>query len=95
MSLRADTRPASKPISGRIVTLFGLRYLLDRIGYDPCDEWDASDILGLPDGLTYRNGRIEFDCVRCGNPSEWPVEVELFVYGDDMNLCGGSPRCCP
>lgn len=52
-------------------------------------------VVDLPDGLTYRNGRIEFDCVSCGNASEWPVETELFELDDPMNLCGGSPRCCP
>jgi hypothetical protein len=93
--MRADTIAATKPNLGRLASLFNVRYLLGRYGYDPCDEWNPSDVLGLPDGLTYRNGRIEYDCVRCGNPAEWPVEVELFVEGDDMNLCGGSPRCCP
>ena len=92
----AETRVlAAKPVSGFLAAMFNLRWVLGREGFDPCDEWDPSDILGLPDGLTYRNGRIEYDCVRCGNAAEWPVEIELYEHGDDMNLCGGSPRCCP
>lgn len=86
---------SAEPIARHWAHLFALRWVLDREGHDPCDEWSIEELLRYPEGLHYRNGRAEYECERCGNWAEWPVEPGEFVYGDDMNLCGGSPRCCP
>lgn len=89
-------RPKVKLIAPRWASLFGLRYMLDRYGYDPCDEWDIDTVLGLPDGLTYREGKVMASCVSCDRYYEWPVDVSEFDPDDDSgNLCGGSPWCCP
>ncbi len=91
----AILRPKKREISTQFAKLFGLRYLLDRYGYDPCDEWDIDLVLGLPDGLTYQNGEIQYQCRVCDRWTEWPVEISDFVIDDPHNVCGGSPRCCP
>lgn len=82
-------------VSRRLAHLFGLRWVLGREGYDPCDAWAPEDVLGWPPGLTYRNGAAHYYCVSCGELTEWPLEPEEYDEGDPNNLCGGSPRCCP
>lgn len=82
-------------ISGKLASLFGLRFILDREGHDPCDEWDIDLVLGLPEGLTYTRGAIRFECLSCGELTEWPADVEDFDIDAIENRCGGSPRCCP
>lgn len=49
----------------------------------------------LPDGLWWRDGKLMYECGSCGQPSEWPVEIEDFELGHYANVCGGSPRCIP
>lgn len=82
-------------ISGKLASLFGLRYILGRVGNDPCDEWDIDALLGLPEGLTYFRGEIRYECLSCGDLAVLPCGVEEFDIDDPNNLCGGSPRCCP
>ena len=82
-------------LSTKFALLFGVRYELDLYGYDPCDEWDIDTVMSLPDGLWYRDGRINYHCENCGEASEWPVEICDFEYGHPHNVCGRSPRCCP
>jgi hypothetical protein len=82
-------------ISGKLAAMFGLRFILDREGYDPCDEWDIDAVLGLPEGLTYVCGAIRYECLSCGKLAELPCGVEEFDIDCPYNLCGGSPRCCP
>jgi len=50
----------------------------------------------LPDGL-YKDekGGLFYYCRRCERPTEWPEDAESYSHGDSMNLCGGSPWCCP
>ena len=88
-------RPQPKPISARLAGMFGLRYMLGRYGYDPCDEWDIDVVLGLPEGLSYMAGQVQFECRSCGNWAEWPADIADFELGHRHNVCGGSPRCCP
>jgi len=85
----------SREISSRFAVLFGLRYMLDRVGNDPCDECDIDALLGLPEGLTYVRGAIRFECLSCGDLDEWPAEVEDFDIDNPANRCGKSPGCCP
>lgn len=82
-------------ISPFLAGMFGLRWILGREGYDPCDEIDVDALMLLPDGLSYQDGRISFQCNCCERWAPWEGEVDEFEYGDPMNLCGGSPRCCP
>lgn len=82
-------------ISTKFANLFGLRYILGRIGNDPCDEWNIDDVLNLPDGLHYHNGEIRFECRVCKAWTEWPTDVNDFDPDAHENVCGGSPRCCP
>jgi hypothetical protein len=91
----ASLRPQPREIPARLAGMFGLRYLLDRYGYNPCDEWDIDVVLGLPEGLMYRDGEIQFECKSCERWSQWPAEVADFCDDDPNNLCGGSPRRCP
>lgn len=86
---------ATKPISARLASLFNLRWMLGRYGNDPCDEWAIDDLLGLPDGLTYQDGQVQFQCRVCEKWTEWPADVEDFDPDAYQNVCGGSPRCCP
>lgn len=51
-------RPRSSSFLAR---LFNVRWELGFYGNDPCDEWDIDEVLGLPDGLYYRNGRLQFE----------------------------------
>ncbi len=56
----------------------------------------ANPVDELPEGLyDGEDGRYYFHCIVCGQKTEWPLEPEEFEFGDSMNLCGGSPRCCP
>ena len=87
--------PKRVEVSGSLANLFNLRWLLGRYGYDPCDQWDISTILGLPEGLSYTDGQIKYRCERCDELAEWCGEIEEFELGHYANLCGGSPRCCP
>jgi hypothetical protein len=43
------------------------------------------------------NVRVEYHvrCQSCGKWYEWPVAIEEYVEGDQNNMCGGSPSCCP
>lgn len=93
--MNIDTATLPVEISLRLANPFDLRWMLGRYGYDPCDECSIDAIFDLPDGLSYRNGSISFQCRVCDNWAEWPVAVEEFDIDSDMNLCGGSPRCCP
>lgn len=49
----------------------------------------------LPDGLWRVGNKIMFECISCHKHAEWPAEIEDFDIDSNMNLCGGSPRCCP
>lgn len=49
----------------------------------------------LPDGLVRVDGQLLFDCRVCGEPTEWPLEVEDWDPDADGLVCGRSPRCCP
>lgn len=92
----ADAPTISKPIaSSFLARLFNVRWELGFYGSDPCDEWDIDSVLGLPDGLYYRNGRRQFQCLSCDKWTDWEGEVADFKIEDPNNLCGGSPRCCP
>lgn len=84
-----------RPISGYFANLFDLRWVLGRYGYDPCDEVDVDILMGLPDGLRYHGGQIQFQCRVCDEWSEWPVDIADFDIDDRNNVCGGSPLCCP
>lgn len=53
------------------------------------------DPRALPDGLFERDGVVMFACRVCGRDSEWPTDIEDFVFDAPQNVCGGSPRCCP
>jgi len=83
------------PVSTYLASLFNLRWVLGRVGYDPCDEWDADEILGLPEGLSMIDGTISFECRSCERWTEWPAAISEFELGHYANVCGGSPRCCP
>ncbi len=50
----------------------------------------------LPDGLMADpvDGSILFRCTRCDQWAELPVSPEEYDP-DGINMCGGSPRCCP
>jgi len=85
----------NRPVSGRFANLFNLRWVLGRYGFDPCDEWDIDSVLGLPEGLSFIDGQVRFECRSCGNWTEWPVDVADFELDHDANVCGGSPRCLP
>lgn len=87
--------PKTVEVSGLLANLFDLRWMLDRYGYDPCDEWDIDSLLGLPDGLFYIGGTVKFQCESCEALSEWYGEFSDFELGHYANRCGGSPRCCP
>lgn len=87
--------PKSVEVSGRLANLFNLRWVLSRYGFDPCDEWDIDSLLGLPEGLSYIDGKIKFHCERCDALTEWCGEISEFELGNHANLCGGSQRCCP
>lgn len=90
-----DGARESLPVSGFLANLFDLRWVLGRCGHDPCDEWDIDTLMGLPDGLSFRDGEVQFECRNCERWSQYHGEVNDFDIDDDMNLCGGSPRCCP
>jgi hypothetical protein len=64
---------------------------------DAFDAFDGVLVLTdpLPEGLTYRDGRLWFDCAMCGQPTDWPEKPEDFDPENTILLCGGSPRCCP
>lgn len=85
----------ARPISGYFANLFNLRWDLGRFGNDPCDEWVIDDVLGLPDGLSFIDGGIKFQCRICESWTEWPAEIADFDINAHENVCGGSPRCCP
>lgn len=91
----AEQEVRSVEVSSFLARLFDLRWVLGRYGDDPCDEVDIDLILGLPDGLTYRDGCIQFECNACEKWTEWHGEVTDFENGHYANVCGGSPRCCP
>lgn len=82
-------------ISIKLANLFGLRYILDREGNDPCDDWDINLVMELPEGLWYANGAVQYECESCHQATELPIEPEEFEYGHPHNVCGRSPRCCP
>jgi hypothetical protein len=82
------------PISPFLAGKFGLRWMLDREGDDPCDEW-AGAWPDLPDGLSYRGGRFFYDCRSCEKETEWEGEPDEFEFGHPSNVCGGSPGCLP
>jgi hypothetical protein len=88
-------RPKRREIAPRLSLLFGLRYMLDRYGYDPCDEWDIDTLLQLPEGLEYRSGQIQYQCRVCERWTELPVDATEFELDDPHNMCGRSPSCCP
>lgn len=90
-----DVATAAKPISGFLANLFNLRWVLGREGHDPCDEQDIDIVLGLPDGLSFIDGAIRFECNVCETWTEWPADISDFELGHNANVCGGSPRCCP
>jgi hypothetical protein len=48
-----------------------------------------------PDGLWEDNGRFYFQCLSCGNTTEWEDAPGDFEFGHYANVCGGSPRCLP
>lgn len=50
---------------------------------------------GLPEGLTYRNGDLFYDCEGCERECEWYGTPEEFAEPDAIRLGGCSPRCCP
>lgn len=85
-------RPQSSSFLAR---LFNVRWELGFYGNDPCDEWNIDEVLGLPDGLHYRNGRLQFECRNCEAWTDWEAEAHEFEIDNSHNLCGGSPRCCP
>ena len=91
------TLTARRPVevSGFLANLFNLRWALGRFGWAPCDEWSIDDLLGLPEGLSYRDGAISFQCNVCEAWTEWPAEPEDFDIGAHENMCGRSPRCIP
>lgn len=97
MSISAPSAATVKPvgISLFLAHAFDLRWMLGRYGFDPCDEWSIDDMLKLPDGLSYHNGSISFQCRSCDKWSAWEADVADFDIDDHNNLCGGSPRCCP
>lgn len=50
----------------------------------------------LPAGLLLNaKGFPEFECVSCGEWTEWPADIEDFDIDNPNNQCGRSPRCCP
>ena len=48
-----------------------------------------------PDGLVMIGGKLMFQCRSCDEWVEWPCDPEEFDIDSPINLCGGSPRCCP
>lgn len=57
------------------------------------EEWANEE---LPDGLWRMNdGRLMYECVSCGENSEWPAGIKDFDINNHANMCGRSPRCCP
>lgn len=95
MALKPQHDIITVPVSSRLASLFGLRWLLGRYGFDPCDEWDPNAFLGLPDGLFWRAGNVMYCCASCGEATELPVDPEEYEDGHPHNVCGRSPRCCP
>jgi len=86
----------ARPISSSFLArLFNVRWELGFYGNDPCDEWDIDEVLGLPDGLYYRDGRVKFQCRVCEHWTDWEGEAAEFEIDAYENVCGGSPRCCP
>lgn len=83
------------PVSSYFTQLFKLRYVLDLVGYDPCDDWTAEEVLQYPDGLYYLDGRAQFSCRVCERMTDWEGEIAEFEFDAYENVCGGSPRCCP
>lgn len=82
-------------LSTKLEILFGLRFLLDRYGYDPCDEVDIDLVLNLPEGLSYRAGQVQYECESCGEWTELPIDPSEYEHGHPHNVCGRSSGCCP
>ena len=91
MGCEATTRP----VSASLANLFNLRWVLGREGFDPCDEQDIDLVLGLPEGLSFIDGAVRFECRGCEAWTPWEGEIADFEEGHYANMCGGSPRCCP
>ena len=87
--------PKPVEVSGSLANLFNLRWVLGRYGFDPCDEWDIDSLLGLPEGLSYIDGEVKFECRVCEAWTIWEGEPHEFEIHHYANVCGGSPRCCP
>lgn len=84
-----------RPNTAFLARLFNVRWELGFYGNDPCDEWDIDEIMGLPEGLYYRGGSVQFQCNYCAAWTDWEGEVSDFKLYNYANLCGGSPRCLP
>ena len=84
-----------RPVSLSLANLFNLRWVLGREGYDPCDEQDIDLVLGLPEGLSFSDGAVRFECHGCEKWTPWEGGIADFEEGHYANMCGGSPRCCP
>lgn len=82
-------------VSADLARIFNLRWVLGRVGNDPCDEWCIDTLMGLPEGLTYRDGAPQFQCGVCEAWTVWEGDLQSFENGHYANVCGGSPRCCP
>ena len=49
----------------------------------------------LPEGLIEHEGKILFECLVCGEWTEWPADPEDFDPENPSNVCGRNERCCP
>lgn len=84
-----------RPVSASLANLFNLRWVLGREGFDPCDDQDIDLVLGLPEGLSFSNGAVRFECRGCEQWAPWEGDIADFEIDHYANMCGGSPRCCP